>query len=447
MLRVSSITPKLLSNNRLKSCESEVQCMVEPRPAKPSNLWMSIVSGINRYLQKLEALKRSSSCILDWSARSNVNRCPRPSSWIRQRAIVASFSPNRLGKSLFSTSPEADWASVGWAKLSWSLMTGDRKKGQHTDYVKRQYIGNLGIENGIVAVTAYGLINIGSFAVWGLQTKNDLNQDSYRKPEIAAGMMRDLKAMGFRFSLVLDSFVWESGSVLNVFSSQFCSGDSQQSCSLLPRKQTVRHNRWRKFERVFSDGKTELRYIRNYFLVSVALSNSGSWRLTQRPCQRMERGIWMRIFPISNIIKLYGLRALGRIRLGSKNELGWADFHELCPDWAMVGDSDECISAGGCTQLVHQPQPTSTQPAAQPQAIALKLVQHPDWNQASEQVLNNLRLVIQPSVILNLLQPWLNLFQFRDYQQGWVFNRADESLFPSSLPCHEPYPDFYFSSA
>jgi len=38
--------------------------------------------------------------------------------------------------------------------------TGDRKKGQHTDYVKRQYIGNLGkIENGIVAVT-YGLINI-----------------------------------------------------------------------------------------------------------------------------------------------------------------------------------------------------------------------------------------------------------------------------------------------
>jgi SRSO17 transposase len=38
--------------------------------------------------------------------------------------------------------------------------TGDRKKGDKTDYVKRQYIGNLGkVENGIVAVTAveYGL--------------------------------------------------------------------------------------------------------------------------------------------------------------------------------------------------------------------------------------------------------------------------------------------------
>lgn len=33
--------------------------------------------------------------------------------------------------------------------------TGDAKKGKSTDYVKRQYIGNLGkVENGIVAVRA-----------------------------------------------------------------------------------------------------------------------------------------------------------------------------------------------------------------------------------------------------------------------------------------------------
>jgi SRSO17 transposase len=37
--------------------------------------------------------------------------------------------------------------------------TGDRKKGHSTDYVKRQYIGNLRkVENRIVVVTAYGLI-------------------------------------------------------------------------------------------------------------------------------------------------------------------------------------------------------------------------------------------------------------------------------------------------
>jgi len=39
--------------------------------------------------------------------------------------------------------------------------TGDRKKGKRTDYVKRQYIGNLGkVENGIVAVTAYSVSQI-----------------------------------------------------------------------------------------------------------------------------------------------------------------------------------------------------------------------------------------------------------------------------------------------
>jgi len=115
------------------------------------------------------------------------------------------------------------------------------------------------------------------------------------------------------------------------------------------------------------------------------------------------------------------------------------------------GDSDECISAG---QFAHKlvastATATSTQPAAQPQAIALKLVQHPDWNQASswKQVLNNLRLVIQPSVILNLLQPWLNLFPIPRLSAGLECLIALMNRFPSSLPCHEPYPDFYFSSA
>jgi len=48
---------------------------------------------------------------------------------------------------------------------------------KHTDYVKRQYIGNLGkIENGI-AVTAYGLINnITVPLLFEVYPKNDLNQ-------------------------------------------------------------------------------------------------------------------------------------------------------------------------------------------------------------------------------------------------------------------------------
>jgi SRSO17 transposase len=86
--------------------------------------------------------------------------------------------------------------------------TGDRKKGDDTDYVKRQYIGNLGkIENGIVAVTAYGVID-GitfplTFEVYKPKERLQAGDTSLSKPEIAAGMIRQLQAWGFGFKLVL----------------------------------------------------------------------------------------------------------------------------------------------------------------------------------------------------------------------------------------------------
>jgi len=68
---------------------------------------------------------------------------PSPSSWIRQRAIVASFSPNRLGKSCFRQHRlKLIEQALGEREIVLVIDdTGDRKKGQHTDYVKRQYIG------------------------------------------------------------------------------------------------------------------------------------------------------------------------------------------------------------------------------------------------------------------------------------------------------------------
>jgi len=131
--------------------------------------------------------------------------------------------------------------------------TGDRKKGHHTDYVKRQYIGNLGkIENGIVAVTAYGVIDSITlpllFEVY--KPKERLKpDDTYRsKPEIAAGMIRELQAMGFRFKLVLaDSLYGESGcgfvDVLYQLKLDFVVAIRSNHAVWLPRGQTVRCNR------------------------------------------------------------------------------------------------------------------------------------------------------------------------------------------------------------
>jgi SRSO17 transposase len=94
--------------------------------------------------------------------------------------------------------------------------TGDCKKGDSTDYVKRQYIGNVGKrENGIVAVTAYGLFKgmilpLG-FEVYKPRERLKPGEVYQTKPQIASTMMRELMAMGFQFELVLaDSLYGES---------------------------------------------------------------------------------------------------------------------------------------------------------------------------------------------------------------------------------------------
>ena len=84
--------------------------------------------------------------------------------------------------------------------------TGDCKKGKSTDYVKRQYIGNVGKkENGIVAVTAYGLVEGMilplSFEVYKPRERLKDGDVYQTKPQIAAMMIRQLQAMGFRFEL------------------------------------------------------------------------------------------------------------------------------------------------------------------------------------------------------------------------------------------------------
>lgn len=72
-------------------------------------------------------------------------------------------------------------------------------------YCLNQPPESLQIENGIVAVTAYGLIDGMTlpltFEIY--KPKERLQEgDKYKtKPEIAAGMIRELQAMGFKLSL------------------------------------------------------------------------------------------------------------------------------------------------------------------------------------------------------------------------------------------------------
>lgn len=149
--------------------------------------------------------------------------------------------------------------------------TGDGKKGTHTDYLKRQYIGNVGKkENGIVAVTAYGLFQGMvlplSFDVYKPQERLKAGDDYQSKPQIAAEMIRQLQAMGFHFELVLaDSLSGESKvnfvNVLDELKLPYILAIRSNHGLWLPQDEEVYQAPWQCFERTFSNGTKETCYM------------------------------------------------------------------------------------------------------------------------------------------------------------------------------------------
>jgi SRSO17 transposase len=96
--------------------------------------------------------------------------------------------------------------------------TGDAKEGHTTDYVKRQYLGNLRkVDNGIVVVTAYGVIEERTFPlmfkVYKPRERLKAGDEYKTKPENSSEMIRELQNKEFNIKLVLaDSLYGESGS-------------------------------------------------------------------------------------------------------------------------------------------------------------------------------------------------------------------------------------------
>lgn len=86
--------------------------------------------------------------------------------------------------------------------------TGDQKYGTVTDYVSRQYIGNLGaVETGLVSVNAYGVRDSITFPLLFQVFKPERrlkSADTYQsKPTIASQLVRTLVQQGFAIDLVL----------------------------------------------------------------------------------------------------------------------------------------------------------------------------------------------------------------------------------------------------
>ncbi len=102
--------------------------------------------------------------------------------------------------------------------------------------------------------------------------------------------------------------------------------------------QTVRQNRWRTFDRIFSDGSKQTRYIRE--IVFGRWREVQYWLITTDPNKLPENSTWYVMTKIPRVKfkevgNIYGLRNWIEYGLKqSKNELGWADFR--FPDYSQI---------------------------------------------------------------------------------------------------------------
>lgn len=342
--------------------------------------------------------------------------------------------------------------------------TGDRKAGKKTDYVTRQYIGKLGkIENGIVVVAAYGLIDDITFPITFevYKPKNRLKSgDVYRsKPKIAADIINQINQMGFAVELVLaDSLYGESTSTfircLQQKNYPFIVSIRSNHGVWLPEEQRVRANNWRPFERKLAGKKGEIRYIRE--IIFGKRQGLRYWEITTNPTTLPENDTWYVMSWItkikySDVGNLYGCRSWIEHSFNYiKNQLGWADFRltnyrHIEKWWELVCSAYVLVSLNANT-ISGSPNYTT---GNQPKLMLKRFLKHYQWNHKPgwKSCLNNLRLLMLPFVCFNLIQPWLKVFPIPQLSLGFARLIALINLFPYSIqPCLEE-DVFYFSSA
>jgi SRSO17 transposase len=297
--------------------------------------------------------------------------------------------------------------------------TGDRKKGTTTDYVAHQYIGNLGkIDNGIVSVNAYGVLDTITFPLTFEVFKPQKrlhDDDTYQtKPSIAISLVKDLIAQGFQIDLVLaDSLYGESHDLitaLNELKLSFIVAIRSNHGVWMQVGQRIRVTRWRPFTRHFSNGNTQKRWIRE--VIYGRRHALRYYQMTTDPDTMPRESTQFVMTNLTGDIREtlgdnYGIRTW--IEYGFKqvkDELGWADYrvthYEQIERWWEIVCS-VYVMVSFLTRTFQREHPVSE--------TATTFSEHPWWSHGAgwKHMLNNLRLVAQPFVYCSLLLPWLSV--------------------------------------
>ncbi len=222
----------------------------------------------------------------------------------------------------------------------------------------------------------------------------------------------------------------------------------------LPKGQRVRCNRWRKFDRTFSDGTKEVRYVRE-----IIFGKKGSrryWDITTDTETLPDNSTWYVMTEITDIKykdvgNLYECRNWVEYGLNqSKNELGWADFRlthyqDIEKWWEIV------YSAYLLVSLFTNPWNNSEKPKPDSPRYKVRerLAEHPQWDSGEgwKNFLNNLRLITLPFLCFNLILPWLKVFPIPQLSLGFPRLIALMNFFPSPIHKTTLSADYQFSSA
>jgi SRSO17 transposase len=305
--------------------------------------------------------------------------------------------------------------------------TGDRKKGKKTDYVSRQYLGSIGkVDNGIVSVNAYGIYDNITFPLIFkvFKPRETLKEaETYKtKIELATEIITELMDLGLKIELILsDSLYGESSQFirkLEKYKLPYVVAIRSNHAVWMPSDQKVRANKWCKFERVFSHQKSKIRYIRE--IIYGKKRAVTYWEVTTDPETMPENSTSFIMTNIQGKVKkflgnLYGLRTWVEYGFRQcKQELGWTDYRftsfKDIEKWWEIIFSDYTIVSLNSQPFLSLNQQKISQVEKKDNSVDFSVHQQWDCGSGWKKTLNNLRLILQPTLVLWLIFPWLEVF-------------------------------------
>ncbi len=243
--------------------------------------------------------------------------------------------------------------------------------------------------------------------------------------------------MGFQIELVLaDSLYGEASSfirTLEKYQLPWVVAIRSNHGVWLTAEQRVRANKWCKFKRTFSNQTSETRYIRE--IIYGKRNTRTYWEITTAPQTMPENST---SFVMTNLQlsrskmkktlgNLYGLRTWVEYGFRQcKQELGWTDyrftnFQEINKWWELIFSAYWMISSHSqALSNLNQSSALSSHNTA-PRTLFSNFSLHQQWSNKEgwKITLNNLRLIIQPTILFWMIIPWLEIFPNRHLLLGF----------------------------